>query len=64
MSQVAFSSYYKGEDAKSKREAGRTPDKPVKKYCWKMETVVRFMDGKCMLEGCIDRKTEGCLQVM
>jgi len=61
---VAFNKYYKTEDARSKREAGRTPFKPVKKYCWKRETTVRFMDGKCMLEGCTDRKTEGCLQVM
>ncbi len=64
VNQVSLRKYYQGEEAKSKRESGRTPVKPVKKYCWKMETTVRFFDGKCMLEGCLHRKAEGCLQVM
>lgn len=56
--------YYMAENAKSRREAGRSPVKPVKKYCWVKRTTVRFMDGRCMLEGCPDRLTEGCLQVI
>ncbi len=56
--------YYRAENERSKREAGRSPVKPVKKYCWVKRTTVRFMDGRCMLEACPDRHTEGCLQVM
>lgn len=59
-----YNSYYKKEEAKTRRESGRSPQEPVKRYCWRKRTVVRFKDGKCMLEGCLSRLGEGCLQVM
>lgn len=61
---MALKDYYRTEEARSRRESGRTPVKPIKKYCWVKRTTVRFMDGRCMLEGCPDIRTEGCLQVI
>ena len=52
--------HYKQVEAQGKVKSG----KPVQRYCWVKMTFVRFLDGKCMLEGCLDRLSKGCLQVM
>jgi len=52
--------YYAQIDAQGKKFI----PKPVKRYCWKMETTIRFREGVCMMEGCPYRNSTGCLQKM
>ena len=58
----AYKDYYKGQEEKVRRDTGRTEQKSIKRWCWKITAHVRFLSGRCMMEGCPDRHTAECIE--
>lgn len=56
-----YRDYYKSQAEKQKRQFEKP--KRVKKFCWKLETIVEFMEGRCPQDGCPHRGSFGCLEV-
>lgn len=56
----AHKDQYKAEAERLKRQF--EGPKRTKRFCWRLETYVEFIDARCSQDGCPHRHSEGCIE--
>lgn len=55
-----YEKYYKGQREMQKRQYEKP--KRTKRFCWKLETYVEFLDARCAQDACPHKHSTGCVE--